>query len=159
MLDATCDSCQSRGAGHKEEQSDAADGVQYLRDMCLTLCCFLQAYPSGAQLLLQTQAAMVTHLTSLHDDLIPQIAKCVTAAAQHQQSQAPQVTPTAYVHACLFFANTTAATRGLDSATTSNLCQMMCCIKVWDTAVLMLCPVAARTDCSGETSLALHRPG
>lgn len=69
----------------------AADGVQYLRDMCITLCYFLQAYPSGSQLLLQGQASIITHLTTLHDDLIPQVAKCGTAASQHQQSQAEQV--------------------------------------------------------------------
>ena len=69
----------------------AADGVQYLRDMCITLCYFLQAYPSGSQLLLQGQAGIITHLTTLHDDLIPQIAKCGTAASQHQKSKAEQV--------------------------------------------------------------------
>lgn len=75
----------------------AADGVQYLRDMCITLCYFLQAYPSGSQLLLQGQASIVTHLTTLHDDLIPQVAKCGAAALQHQQSQAEQVRPLLYL--------------------------------------------------------------
>lgn len=68
-----------------------ADGVQYLRDMCITLCYFLQAYPSGSQLLLQGQASIITHLTTLHDDLIPQVAKCGTAAAKHHHSDADQV--------------------------------------------------------------------
>lgn len=57
----------------------------------MTLCYFLQAYPSGAQLLLQGQASMVTQLTSLHDDLVPQMARAVTSASQHSQLQAAQV--------------------------------------------------------------------
>ena len=69
----------------------AADGVQYMRDLCMTLCYFLQAYPSGAQLLLQGQASMVSQLTSLHDDLVPQMARAVTSASQHTQSPAAQV--------------------------------------------------------------------
>ncbi len=69
----------------------AADGVQYMRDLCMTLCYFLQAYPSGAQLLLQGQASIVTQLTSLHDDLVPQMARAVTSASQHNQRQAAQV--------------------------------------------------------------------
>ena len=68
----------------------AADGAQYLRDTCITLCYFLQAYPPGSQLLLQGHP-IITHLTMLHDDLIPQMAKSVTAAAQHHHPQAPQV--------------------------------------------------------------------
>lgn len=71
----------------------AADGVQYLRDMCITLCYFLQAYPPGSQLLLQGQATIITHLTSLHDDLIPRLAKCGTAGAQHHRPKAEQVNP------------------------------------------------------------------
>ena len=62
-----------------------------MRDLCMTLCYFLQAYPSGAQLLLQGQASMVTQLTSLHDDLVPQMARAVTSASQHSQLQAAQV--------------------------------------------------------------------
>ena len=69
----------------------AADGVQYMKDLCITLCCFLQAYPSGAQLLLQGQASLVTQLTSLHDDLVPQMARAVTSASQHSQPQAAHV--------------------------------------------------------------------
>ncbi len=57
----------------------------------MTLCYFLQAYPSGAQLLLQGQASIVTQLTSLHDDLVPQMARAVTSASQHNQRQAAQV--------------------------------------------------------------------
>lgn len=69
----------------------AADGVQYLRDLCMTLCYFLQAYPSGAQLLLQGQAGIVTQLTSLYDDLIPQAHKAISAAVPHNKPQAVQV--------------------------------------------------------------------
>ena len=69
----------------------AADGAQYMRDLGMTLCYFLQAYPPGSQLLLQGQAGMVTHLTTLHDDLIPQMANCLAEAVQQQQSQATQV--------------------------------------------------------------------
>ena len=68
-----------------------ADGMQYLRDTCLTLCCFLQAYPSGAQLLSQGQAGMVTQLSSLHDDLLPTLIKAVASAKQ--QPLAQQVHP------------------------------------------------------------------
>ena len=68
-----------------------ADGVQYLRDTCLTLCYFLEAYPSGSQLLQQGQAGLITQLTSLHDDLVPQINKAATAASYHQKAQAAQV--------------------------------------------------------------------
>lgn len=68
-----------------------ADGMQYLRDTCLTLCCFLQAYPSGAQLLSQGQAGMVTQLSSLHDDLLPTLVK--TVASAKQQPLAQQVHP------------------------------------------------------------------
>ncbi len=57
----------------------------------MTLCYFLQAYPSGAQLLLQGQAGIVTQLASLHDDLVPQMARVVTSASQHSQPQAAQV--------------------------------------------------------------------
>jgi len=57
----------------------------------MTLCYFLQAYPSGAQLLLQGQAGIVMQLTSLHDDLVPQMARAVTSASQHNQRQAAQV--------------------------------------------------------------------
>lgn len=65
----------------------AADGVQYMRDTCMTLCYFLQAYPPGSQLLLQGHPTIITHLTGLHDDLIPQMAKSVTAAGQDQHPQ------------------------------------------------------------------------
>lgn len=68
-----------------------SDGVQYLRDICMTLCYFLQAYPSGAQLLLQGQAGLVTQLTSLHDDLIPQMARALASTAPHNQPQTLQV--------------------------------------------------------------------
>ena len=68
----------------KPKRPGGADGIEYMRDMCMTLCYFLQAYPSGAQLLLQGQAGIVTQLTSLHDDLMPQITKAVAAASQHQ---------------------------------------------------------------------------
>ena len=69
----------------------AADGVQYLRDLCMTLCYFLQAYPSGAQLLLQGQVGIVTQLTSLYDDLIPQAHKAISSAVPHNKPQAVQV--------------------------------------------------------------------
>ncbi len=80
--------CSSESAGSCYA---AADGVQYLRDLCMTLCYFLQAYPSGAQLLLQGQAGIVMQLTSLHDDLVPQMARAVTSASQNSQPQAAQV--------------------------------------------------------------------
>ncbi|KAL3132505.1 hypothetical protein ABBQ32_009050 [Trebouxia sp. C0010 RCD-2024] len=89
--------CKQAAEGLSKDSSNAqllsglSDGVQYLRDMCITLCYFLQAYPSGSQLLLQGQATIITHLTSLHDDLIPRLAKCGTAAAQHHRPKAEQL--------------------------------------------------------------------
>ncbi|DBB14005.1 TPA: hypothetical protein ACH3X3_000976 [Trebouxia sp. C0006] len=89
--------CQQASDGLKQDGRNTrlltglSDGVQYMRDLCMTLCYFLQAYPSGAQLLLQGQASMVTQLTSLHDDLVPQMARAVTSASQHSQLQAAQV--------------------------------------------------------------------
>ena len=53
----------------------------------MTLCYFLQAYPSGAQVLSQGQAGMVTQLTSLHDELLPALAKAATAAQQQPLAQ------------------------------------------------------------------------
>lgn len=90
------ETCQQAADGLKQDGRNArlltglSDGVQYMRDLCMTLCYFLQAYPSGAQLLLQGQASMVSQLTSLHDDLVPQMARAVTCASQHTQSPAAQ---------------------------------------------------------------------
>ncbi|KAL0032304.1 hypothetical protein WJX79_003738 [Trebouxia sp. C0005] len=89
--------CQQASDGLKQDGQELrlltglSDGVQYMKDLCITLCCFLQAYPSGAQLLLQGQASLVTQLTSLHDDLVPQMARAVTSASQHSQPQAAHV--------------------------------------------------------------------
>ncbi|KAL3156739.1 hypothetical protein ABBQ38_001014 [Trebouxia sp. C0009 RCD-2024] len=98
--------CKQAAEGLSKDSSNAqllsglSDGVQYLRDMCITLCYFLQAYPPGSQLLLQGQATIITHLTSLHDDLIPRLAKCGTAGAQHHRPKAEQVlTSLRHLHA------------------------------------------------------------
>ena len=40
---------------------------------CFALCAFLEADPFGYVLLQQRQAGLMTYLTSLHDDLVPQI--------------------------------------------------------------------------------------
>lgn len=61
--------------------------MQYLRDTCITLCCFLQAYPSGAQVLMQGQAGMVTQLTSLHNDLLPSLNRAVGPAKNQPLAQ------------------------------------------------------------------------
>lgn len=66
-----------------------ADGMQYLRDTCMTLCYFLQAYASGTQVLSQGRADVISQLTSLHDDLLPTLAKA--AASTKQQPLAQQV--------------------------------------------------------------------
>ena len=76
--------------------------------MCLTLCYFLQAYPSGSQLLLQGQAGLVTQLTSLHDDLIPQMTRAVTSASHPSQATASLVSP---LTLCLAFGLTRLCTQ------------------------------------------------
>ena len=55
----------------------------------MTLCCFLQAYPPGSQVLMHGQAGMITQLTSLHDDLLPTLN--LAAASAKKQLLAQQV--------------------------------------------------------------------
>ena len=49
------------------------DGVMYWEDVAETLAAFIEAFPSGAALLMQNKGAMAVQLASVHDSLVPQV--------------------------------------------------------------------------------------
>ena len=57
-----------------------ADGVLYLRDVCLTLSAFLAARPAAAAALLGADAGLLSALAAVHDDLLPRLSSAVAKA-------------------------------------------------------------------------------
>ena len=55
------------------------DGVMYWEDVAETLAAFIEAFPSGAALLMQNKGAMAVQLASVHDSLLPQVHASMAA--------------------------------------------------------------------------------
>ena len=61
--------------------ADHADGVQYIRDVCLTLAAFLAALPTAAEPLLGSEAGLIAALAAAHDELVPQMQAALSRAS------------------------------------------------------------------------------
>ena len=70
-----------------------ADGVQYVRDVCLTLAAFLAALPSAAELLLGPEAGLIAALAAAHDELVPQMQAALMRAAYVDEGTVAEVWP------------------------------------------------------------------
>ncbi|GAB4815900.1 hypothetical protein N2152v2_002946 [Parachlorella kessleri] len=51
------------------------DGVEYLRDVCLTLCALLAAFLPAAGLMLSRDQSLLESVATLHDSLVPAVAR------------------------------------------------------------------------------------
>ena len=49
------------------------DGMLYWEDGVKTLAAFVEAFPPGAALLMQSKGAVVVQLASVHDNLLPDV--------------------------------------------------------------------------------------
>jgi hypothetical protein len=66
-------------------ERDRADGVQYVRDVCLTLAAFLAALPAVAEPLLGPEAGLVSAMAAAHDELAPQMQAALSRASHAEQ--------------------------------------------------------------------------
>ncbi len=58
-----------------------ADGVMYWEDVTETLAAFIEAFPPGGALLMQSKGAMAVQLASVHDSLLPQVHASMSGAS------------------------------------------------------------------------------
>ena len=49
------------------------DGIMYWEDGAETLAAFVEAFPPGAGLLMQSKGAVIVQLASVHDNLLPDV--------------------------------------------------------------------------------------
>ena len=49
------------------------DGMMYWEDGVETLAAFVEAFPPGAGLLMQSKGAVAVHLAAVHDNLLPNV--------------------------------------------------------------------------------------
>lgn len=62
------------GCTHADNTSCACpDGVMYWEDVTETLSAFVEAFPPGAGLIMQSKGALAAQLASVHDSLLPEI--------------------------------------------------------------------------------------
>ena len=49
------------------------DGIMYWEDGAETLAAFVEAFPPGAGLLMQSKGAVIVQLATVHDNLLPDV--------------------------------------------------------------------------------------
>ena len=68
-----------------------ADGVQYVKDVCLTLAAFLAALPAAAEPLLGPEAGLISAVAAAHDELAPQMHSALKRAAHVDKQTVSEV--------------------------------------------------------------------
>ena len=58
------------------------DGIMYWEDGAETLAAFVEAFPPGAALLMQSKGAVVVQLASVHDNLLPDVNASLASLAR-----------------------------------------------------------------------------
>ena len=58
------------------------DGIMYWEDGAETIAAFVEAFPPGAGLLMQSKGAVVVQLASVHDNLLPDVNASLASLAR-----------------------------------------------------------------------------
>ena len=66
-----------------------ADGVMYWEDVTETLAAFIEAFPAGGALLMQSKGPMAVQLASVHDSLLPHVHACMSGAPSADTLKVP----------------------------------------------------------------------
>lgn len=66
-----------------------ADGVMYWEDVTETLAAFIEAFPPGGALLMQSKGTIAVQLASVHDSLLPQVHASISGAAPAETLKVP----------------------------------------------------------------------